>query len=187
LLALTDEGGSGGLMTKLIHLFWEICLLRAGPQSLPTSYSLLGLALGAYLAVAVLVAHAVLPDMGQAVMAAAVDTFLLIALSRAVLWARMLGNRWPQTLSALAGTGCFFELILLPINLWQQQLGAVEPSFGLPLVLVLTVLVWNVAVMGHILRHSLTTSLFNGTLLAVVYMYVTISVFRSLFITPNPL
>jgi len=174
-------------MTKLIHIFWEICLLRTGPQALPASYSLLGLTLVLYAAVAVLVAHAVLPTLPMAAIAAAVDTFLLMALSRAVLWARMLGNRWPQTLSALAGTGCLFELILWPINLWQQQLGTVEPTFGLPLVLVLTVLVWNVAVMGHILRHSLSTSLFNGTLLAVVYIYVTISVFRSLFISPAPL
>ncbi len=174
-------------MMKLIQTFWEICLLRAAPQTLPASYSLLGLTLVLYAAVAVLVAHAVLPRLSMAMLASAVDTTLLMALSRAVLWARMLGNRWPQTLSALAGTGSFFELILWPINLWQQHLGTVEPVFGLPLVLVLTVLVWNVAVMGHVLRHSLSTSLFNGTLLAVVYIYVTISVFRSLFIAPAPL
>ena len=174
-------------MTKLVQIFWEICLLRAGPQALPTSYSLLGLTLVLYSAVAVLVAHAVLASLSMAILAAAVDTTLLMALSRAVLWARMLSNRWPQTLSALAGTGSFFELILWPINLWQQHLGTVEPTLGLPLILVLSVLVWNVAVMGHVLRHSLSTSLFNGTLLAVVYIYVTISVFRSLFISPGPL
>lgn len=166
----------------MIRLLWDICFLRAGPQDLPASYSLMALAVTGYAAVAVLVAHISLPAHSTAVLAAVVDTSLLVVLSRVVLWTRMLTNRWAQTLTALAGTGGLFELILWPIDLWQQQNGTVEPVFGLPLVLVLSILVWNVAVTGHILRHALSTSMFNGTLLAVVYTYVTISIFRAMFL-----
>lgn len=172
-------------MTQLIQIFWEICLLRKGPQDLPASHVLLGLSLVAYGTVSVVIAHTILAKLPMAILAAAVDTFLLAILSRVLLWARLLSNRWNQTCTALAGTGCIFEIALWPINVWQHAIGNTEPTFSLPLVLVLTVLVWNVAVIAHILRHALSTSLFNGALLAVVYTYSTISVFRSLFISTH--
>ncbi len=169
-------------MLRVIQIYWNICMLRAGPQDLPASHVLLAAALLAYAAVAVLIAHTILPNYSAAALAAAVDTLLLAVLSRGLLWARMLTKRWNQTCSALAGTGCIFEIILWPINIWQHAISNSEPRFSLPLVLVLTILVWNVAVIAHILRHALTTSLFNGALLAVLYTYVTISAFRGLFI-----
>lgn len=174
-------------MAKLIQLFWEICLLRAGPQDLPASHILLGMTLIAYAIAGALVAHSLVPDIAMAILASLVDTFLLALLSRGLLWARMLGNRWNQTCTALAGTGCFFELIMWPFNLLQQQDWSTQPTFGLPMIIILVLLIWNVAVIANVLRHALSTTLFNGAILAMVYTYVSISMFRGLFITPHSL
>ena len=167
-------------MGKLLQLFWEICLLRAGPQDLPASHSLLGLALVAYVIINILVATTFLPQASTIVFATTVDTLLLISLSWLILWVRMLTNRWNQTFTALAGTGCFFQLIIWPLSQFQPQVEGGDRAFILPSLLMLAILVWNLIVFGHILRHALSTSLMNGTLLAVIYQFSIIFIMRNL-------
>ena len=165
-------------MIHLIKVFWDICALKAAPQDLPSSTFLLGLCLVAYFITGVVVATLqwALP---QAVLAAFLDTALIIALSRVLLWARMLSGRFVQTLPAMAGSGAVMTLIALPIVLWQSIVGATDANMPtLPSWLLMIWMIWNVVVVGHILRHALSTVLPLGMGLAAVYAFMTFQLMR---------
>ena len=81
------------------------------------------------------------------------------------------------------GTGAILGLFALPLLFMQMQTGD-QPAL-LPSVLILGLMIWNLSVAGHILRHAISAPFFVGVLLALVYMYVSISVMRSLFVTTS--
>ena len=159
-------------------MFWGICAVKAAPQDLPASSFLLGLALLAYLVTGVVVAAFQWP-LSQAILAAFLDTVFLTVLSRVLLWARMLSGRFVQTLTALAGSGAVMTVIALPLVMWQSLVGATDANAPtLPSWLLMIWMIWNVVVVGHILRHALSTVLPLGIGLAAVYAYITFQLMR---------
>jgi hypothetical protein len=159
-------------------MFWDICAVKAAPQDLPASSFLLGLALLAYLVTGAVVATFQWP-LSQAILAAVLDTVFLTVLSRVLLWARMLSGRFVQTLTALAGSGAVMTVIALPLVMWQSLVGATDANAPtLPSWLLMIWMIWNVVVVGHILRHALSTVLPLGIGLAAVYAYITFQLMR---------
>jgi hypothetical protein len=169
---------------QLVRLFVAICLLRAGPQDLPVSRTLLRLALGLYLLFAWLLA---IPAYGQgrAALVALLDTALLIVFVQLLLYLLSRSARIPQTLTAMAGSGSLLGLLALPLVLWGQPAQAEEQVSGLLLYAWLLLLVWNLLVTGHILRHALSTSLGIGTGVALLYTLISMQIVAALF--PYPL
>jgi hypothetical protein len=99
------------------------------------------------------------------------------------LWIKDLTARSTQTITALAGTGSFFGLISLPILSWLQGIPEDQPSLaGLFL---LGLVVWNIAVVGNILRGALDVPLWAGVGISVLYAYTTLRVTSALFIAGN--
>ena len=165
-------------MIQLLKLFWDICAVKAAPQDLPASSFLLGLAVLAYFVTGAIVAAFHWP-LSQAVLAALLDTVFLTVLSRVLLWARMLSGRFVQTLTALAGCGAVMTLIAMPLVLWQTLVGVTDANAPtLPSWLLMIWMVWNVVVVGHIIRHALSTVLPLGIGLAAVYAYITFQLMR---------
>lgn len=165
-------------MIQLIKLFWDICAVKAAPQDLPASSFLLVLAVLAYFVTGAVVAAFQWP-LSQAVLAAFLDTVFLTVLSRVLLWARMLSGRFVQTLTALAGSGAVMTVIALPLVMWQSFVGVTDANAPtLPSWLLMIWMIWNVVVVGHILRHALSTVLPLGIGLAAVYAYITFQLMR---------
>ncbi len=166
-------------MFHLIRIFWDICAIKAGPQDLPTSNFLLGLTLLAYFITGSIVAVLQWP-VSQAVLAAFLDTAFLALVSRALLWSRMLSARFVQTLTALAGSGALMTVIAMPLVLWQGWVGMTEANAAptLPTWLLMIWMVWNVVVVGSIIRHALSTILPLGMGLAAAYVYITFQLMR---------
>jgi len=159
-------------------MFWDICAIKAAPQDLPASSFLLGLALSGYLVTGAVVAAFQWP-LSQAILAAFLDTIFLTVLSRVLLWARMLSGRFVQTLTALAGSGAVMTVIALPLVMWQGFVGVTDANVPtLPSWLLMIWMIWNVVVVGHILRHALSTVLPLGIGLAAVYAYITFQLMR---------
>jgi len=159
-------------------MFWGICAVKAAPQDLPASSFLLGLALLAYLVTGAVVAAFQWP-LSQAILAAFLDTVFLTVLSRVLLWARMLSGRFVQTLTALAGCGAVMTVIALPLVMWQSFVGVTDANAPtLPSWLLMIWMIWNVVVVGHILRHALSTVLPLGIGLAAVYAYISFQLMR---------
>lgn len=155
-------------MMLLLRIFADICLLRAAPQDLPASRVLLGLSLGAYLLLAWLLAVPVYGT-GRAVWLAVLDTTLLVAFVMLLLNLLRHPARVLQTLTALAGSGCLLGLIALPLVYGGQPEQAGEQVGGLLLYAWMILLIWNLLVAGHILRHALSTSLGVGIGLSLLY------------------
>jgi hypothetical protein len=171
-------------MRLLLQRFLDICLLRAAPQDIPGSAVLLLLALIAY-CVAGLSLSLINADLSKALILVAVDLLILAGLMYLLLWIRLLTNRYLQTLTALAGTGAILEFVAWPVLYWQQLSSAANgPGLWFASLLLWLWLFWNIAVVAHILRHTLSTNFFNGALLSVLYMFVSVSVIRILFYSP---
>lgn len=166
-------------MPLLINRFFLICLFRASPKDLPASSFLMALTLLVYGLIGLFMAmnrSSVL----QATAMVGVDIVLLAGLTWLVLWVRLLGSRYLQTLTALAGCGAMQALIAWPLLLWQQYSGnnAIETFVAL---LMWLWFFWQILVFSHIISQALSTSLFVATGLALVYMFISYSVAQSLF------
>lgn len=175
-------------MQALIRLFLDIILHRKGPQDVPPSTAVFGMALLAYLLV------------GAAVLWPAADTAIVLAgqlLLDLLLVALIFGGllavtgrpaRTMQTLAALFGTGALLSSAALPfvwINARALSDGAPVPGMELPAALSTTalfmLLVVSLLVTGHVLRHALAWSYAAGVLVATLYFAVSVFVFRLFF------
>ncbi|TAJ95219.1 MAG: hypothetical protein EPO31_02235 [Gammaproteobacteria bacterium] len=145
-------------MTALLRQFFRICLLRDRPQDLPAAGVLLGFCIGVYFATGVCVAW---PgrEFGEAVLISLMDTPILLGFTAFLLAVRSHTERWLQTATALAGAGTVFNLIAIPmvllINMGSFSDGGITLWQSLLELSILTLLIWNIAVIGFIYRHAL--------------------------------
>lgn len=167
-------------LRALVSPFVQICLLRQGPQDLPTSGILLAITLAAYTLLTVLFSTASLSVAG-ALLWGVLNTVLMTALTTTLLYVQGRSARVIQTLTALAGTGAVITFIALPIFAWLHGVDRAvgEAAFAWLLAVFLTL--WSLAITGHIIRHALSIPYFFGLVLAVVFYVISISVFRTLF------
>lgn len=147
----------------------RICLLRSGPQDLRYSTSLLG----TLIVLSVLLSFAVmsgLDDAGGNPASIVLHTGLGLAMPYALLQLRRLGSRFVQTASAFFGTSLLLTMALLP-----ALLASTGPSSALwPALWWLGIVIWSIAVLGHILMQSLDVS--RGIALALAIGYFVISI-----------
>jgi hypothetical protein len=157
------------VLSGLFRAFFEVCLLRRGPQDLPASSLLLAVCLAGYaLGSVALAAFNLSPP--QAILSGGLETLLLCLLSYLLLALRRVPRRWLQTATALAGTGVVLVLFALPLLAWALYLDARQGDVTIPALLYFVVVVWNVMVLGHIFRHALSTGLGVGVAVALVYV-----------------
>ncbi|MBI3571266.1 MAG: hypothetical protein HY082_09200 [Gammaproteobacteria bacterium] len=154
-----------------IKIFFNLCLLRANPQDLPSSNRLLGVALVAHLA-ANLLAGLGETGLENALIAGAMDTLLLVALTHTGLMMRDLRQRTRQTLIALAGSGALFTILAWAAVAAAEMVTVTAQAW----VVSLPFLFWFLAVYGHILRHAFNTSVGFGLLLATGYVLLSLLV-----------
>ncbi|HHM05221.1 MAG TPA: hypothetical protein ENJ19_05705 [Gammaproteobacteria bacterium] len=159
------------MLTGFIKAFWTICTFNSAPQNLPASWTLLGITAVGYFAVSLMIAALQLGG-AHAFPAALLDVVLLSALTRAVLWVRMFGERFVQTLTALTGTGALLGLVAVPVVAWHQRAQASGSDASLPALMLLAWMAWDLAVIAYILRHALSTVFYVGAALALVYAYI---------------
>ena len=159
----------------------SLCLFKTRPQDFPAAGILLSLCLFLYI-----IASSLLAYPGQSVFTALIaglaETLLLLFITYVLLILRKAPERWMQTVIALTGSGFIFSIMVIPPLYWRvlyTDTASPSPLFG---VWVLAILVWNIAVMAHILRHALSSSFALGVVVALGYIWlITTSV---LWITP---
>ncbi len=169
-------------MYELIKTYWQLCLLRLGPQDLPNSSVLLYATLVVYLVVDFALTVLDL-SFGASILAALIDAGLLLAFTGLLLWGRSLPERMTQAFTALLGSGALLGALAFPVLSWQFALGVKNPNILVPSLLLLALFVWNITVVGHIFRHALSGSIGLGLGLAVLYVFISINIMRSLFYT----
>jgi hypothetical protein len=154
---------------QFLKVFVDIVLWRRGPQDLPVSSLLLGLAVAAYVVVSVL-QLALLDEPAAAWIVFVVLDPLLLA---AGLWLllRLFGKtgRFVQSATAVFGTGAVLGFgLFLPVQwlLGSAGLGPESPVAGLA---ALALVVVFALVTGRILKLATDTSLVTGVALALAY------------------
>lgn len=170
-------------MIILLKLFFNICLFRAAPQDIPASNFLKIITVITYGLLSMGISLLEMP-VGNAVLSALVDTLMLVGLAQASLWIRNFPERKTQTISALAGTGALLQLLAWPILNWLFQNDAAE--FATPLRWIYLFLVlWDLAIIAHILRHALSLTFPITAGISVLYVFLSYRVANILYIAAS--
>ena len=155
----------------LFKTFLNMCIFRYKPQDLPQSYDLLMLCLLIYTFMNVLLAMTTAP-FTRALQISVLDTLIISVITLIVLRLNHHYERWIKTLMALAGTGCIIGLFALPLFAGAFLLQVSELLQSLILMIYLALLIWNIVIMGHILRHAMETTLAVGIIFALIYLII---------------
>lgn len=167
-------------MYLLLQRFFQICLFQSSPRDLPASSFLTIATLIGYSITGLLVELARTP-LSTSIAMVGVDLLILSGLSWVILWVRQLTHRYQQTLTALAGCGAILTLFAWPIIFLQDSTSA-NNSFVI--ILMWLWFFWQTLVFSHIISRALSTSLFIGTGLILIYVFVSYSVAQTLFFQP---
>lgn len=160
----------------LIRLFLNICLFAKGPQDLPASGLLLGLAVLSYglIGTVLLLLDA---DPVAAGLQVLLEGFLLAAFLCGVLFLSGKLARWLKTAIALFGCDALISTLALPILIWLDF----HPDAQMVFLLLVTLMLWHLLVVSHIFRHALSVPFLAGFVLAFAYTSMTYQVLLSLF------
>ena len=153
-------------MMQIAGYFWQMCLLRAGPESLPSSGFATGFILFLYLPVAITVSSMSRPGEAMGVVLATV--FIGVSMQALVTYLlttfKKQQQRFLATWAALLGTNAFMLIVLLPIsqiilNIDEGLLRDFADSawwicFG-----------WWLAIAGHIYHRSVGISIIQGSVI----------------------
>jgi len=171
-------------MPSIASYFWQMCLLRAGPEALPSSNFVTGFVLALYLPAAMAVSSLTRP--GETV-----DVTLIVVATGAITQALVTYAltsfkgyriRFKATWAALMGTNAFMLIVLLPfsliiVNAENQMLKLFAESawwicFG-----------WWLGIAGHIYHRAINISLIQGSVIA--FLTEMLSVIITLSIVPR--
>jgi len=150
---------------QLVKLFWDICLLRKGPQDVPAAHILFWLLLLAGLIVDIVIAVNFI-DFQQALLVVFANTVVLFGVVMLLLFVMGFGSRIVQTLTTLIGTGLVFSFIRLPLVFIIKLVPQNASMFGFVEIILL---VWSLVVIAHILRYALSIQFFLAGALAFGY------------------
>jgi hypothetical protein len=154
-------------LKPLLNFFVDLCLLRVAPQDLPGSSVLLVLTslLNVLTGLVLIVGTRVGPDV--ALLEGLFEAGLMLTVLYVGLSYHGLRMRFQQAATALMGSQLLIGMLALPLVAWNNRAQSGEAGL-----LLLILMVWNMVVMGHILRHTFETRLILGIGIAVLYTLV---------------
>ena len=157
------------LFTILFREFFEICLFRKRPQDLPAARELFWVVLLGYAVISAVLSY---PSQtaGVAAVTGLVEAVMLLLITWLFLYLRSVPERWLQTSTALAGTGIIFSLLAFPLfymRVFVQGGPTMQAFIGM---LIIFLVLWNIAVMTHILKNALSSSYVLGVLGSLTYI-----------------
>jgi hypothetical protein len=176
-----SEPGKGGIVDGL-RLFADIVRFRKGPEDLPVSVALLGLAVGGAIVLRVLLLGVLpLPEGGNPVVVIGIG----VGVTLLFLWLllRLAGHpeRYTQTASAMFG----YQVVMAPLLIgtgWLFLTVGENSAWQLPAMLLrMVVEVWALAIAARILRSATGWPLFACVALAIANELLTFLAIAGLF------
>ncbi|MEQ1488906.1 MAG: hypothetical protein ABL920_10455 [Methylotenera sp.] len=150
-------------MLVVLRLFWDICLLHRPPQDIPYSQSLLNVLLLMYAMVAFL-ALSPSDNAVKTMLEVTVEMSLIVIFVWGILAITRHLPRFKQTLCAFLGTDALISVLALP----ALAIGSEQAGEG-AMIAMLVLMLWHWVVVGHIVHHALSQSLWVG--LSVAFLY----------------
>ncbi len=163
-------------MNGVIVSLANLLRLKGGPQSLPASVSLMIFMVSAYL-VQNLVTGQQLEDENSAAKSLLAISLQIAVLSGLLKW-RGVTERFPQTLTALAGVGIFFNMVSW-VLLMQSDPAVNQPALAL---IWFAVFIWSLFVDANIYRHALSVALPMGMLITVLMLAASYVLIEMIFL-----
>ncbi len=162
-------------MSAIFFRFIEIALFRKGPQDLPASGFLLGLALALY-AVVLTISVFMFPvgDISRSAarsLASVVSEFLLVWV---VLLAFNMGQRFLQTMTAVLGVDIVIGLAFIPLLASLPLTPDQGQASGFQTLVYLGLMAWAVMALAWILRHAINVSLLTSAAISLSY-YISVN------------
>lgn len=170
-------------MSRVLITLFELLRFKAGPQDLPHSWTLLLAAVGAFVVTGVLSLSPTF-SVAEAIPQVALELALMTLLLYGVLGLLNRQQRFLQALIAFLLVGATLQLLSWPVMAVVYARGEPERIALLPSMLLLGLLFWNLALIAHILRHTLEVSQLQAALMTVGY-YLVLTV-AALSIFPSP-
>ncbi len=158
-------------MFKIVNKFFNICLLREGPEDLPADSSLLIRLVAASVVISFWLGSLV-HDTNVAGLSSVAGLFYSFLFTKLLLLKKP--ERFMQTFCAMLGTVILINLISVPViyPLTNPELNeTLVAIFGL---LSFALLIWIVVVYGFIFSRAISTSLGNGVSISVAYTLLSI-------------
>lgn len=159
-------------MNRLINLFVDICLLRAGPQDVPSSGFLFMLTAVLSVVTGTIASIKSFGGFVPALFAQVLDLFLLATFLYIGLSIMRLKARFHRAVTALLGTGVLINLLFMPIELMMGEDPSRSFMAELASILILFLIIWALVVMAHIMRHAFDIRFSGGMLIALVYFLI---------------
>jgi hypothetical protein len=157
-------------MLVYVQALINIALRRLGPEDLPDSGFLLGLTVVAYVLLQLpvgMIADATMP-------AIVTQIPVSVALAFAFVWVllRLAGfpRRYRQTLTALLGTGTLLTVVAMPFMIWRLSVLQLQPAAPFPELILFIIMLWSLAVDGHIIARALSRPFVVGLLVSIAYL-----------------
>jgi hypothetical protein len=155
----------------LFRSFFDICLFNKTPQDIPASSQLLALCMLTYIASSI-VLTLTFQDAGNAGLSGLIDLCLVLLITYILLSIKRLSERWLQTSTALLGVGTIFGLFAMPFYL-ALSIEGIDGNNNFVLSMgVFSLIIWNIAVMAHILRHALNILYAGGIIISLMYVFI---------------
>lgn len=172
-------------MQQIILYFWQICLLRTGPEGVPGNPFVLATTFLLYFLLSLGTLIITRTDMGFFTMVA----WLLIGIgieasvvAGLLVFKRVL-NRLLRTMAALLGANAVILVIMLPANVLLDHVETETMKLVAEIVF-LTTFFWWLAIAGFILHRAANISVIQGAAIAFGIEMLSLSVNFSLF-TPS--
>ena len=83
--------------------------------------------------------------------------------------------RFRRTMIALFGTSALLTALIMPFVIWQRAVIAAQSGLRLPALAIVTVVIWSLAVDGHIFSRALSRPFAVGLIIAVCYFIISLS------------
>jgi hypothetical protein len=164
---------------KILFLaFFDVCRFKKKPQDIPESKNLLTFCAMVFVVLSVFLANFFQP-FENAVLSAVIELVLIMIFTLALLQIRGKASRWPQTVTAFFGTNIIVSVIALPVYIFLGfgGLNEVETNSikAMGLLFLAGLSLWNIVIMGYILKHALEIHFAITLFIAMVYIWIIFS------------
>lgn len=159
-------------MLALLEAFFQIAMRRRGPEDLPDSALLLHITLLAYMLAQVPVAAEFYGGPKNSLLAILADTALLAVCFWLPLKFTRRTHRYRRTMIALLGTGALLSLVQTPLVFLSGLVGTTGQPPVVATLGYLLLLIWSIVVQAHIAARALSSPLWVGLGIALIYFAV---------------
>ena len=153
-------------MLRLLSIFWGICRGQNTPQDLPYSthlfWSLVFFAI--ILDVINLQISYQMISLGWAIFTTISHTIIYFSSLAIFLYLMGFSNRINQTVNSILGCGLIIGLLATPLYMMIDE---PPKTLNLPILLLLSLNIWMLFIIAHILRHALSLRLYITFILSI--------------------